>query len=485
MVPSSSTGDSRSEQGSAAPPVQQDPAAPGQNTASPSSISRASHHQSTLSASRKRRLELQAEEQRLAIKRRAIAEREKLDLDLVDRRLAFELAKGSEPGASAFGPPQGRGNASIRDWLETAECEGAADIATQGHQRDSAMAKESRCTNDQGGVAVMTPPVTFVNRLTNKNLPHYEGEVREWLRFKHAFELSTRLGKYTDEENIGHLHDCLRGKAREAVSSLLITATSSRRIMEVLETRFGNPNIIINDIVNEIKTLPRLGSGKIDLAVLATKVQNGVAAMQALQDVGYLHSPELCDEVLSKLPASMMPFVYRSLSAAPKGEPRLVFIAKFLEEEAEMACKTGTSSLRPSLPWRRERKEATERSERRRGPRNEAAILTISKAEAPWDVTSVAFAKDMCAFCRRSRHSPSKCEKFLETPILERWDWARTAKVCFNCIIKGHRATKCRKGRCDIDQCGKRHHYMLHNQNQQASKTGLPSVSRTSERQES
>ena len=74
----------------------------------------------------------------------------------------------------------------------------------------------------------MTPPVIFVNRLTNKNLPHYEGEVREWLRFKHAFELSTRLGKYTDEENIGRLHDCLRGKAREAVSSPLITATSSR-----------------------------------------------------------------------------------------------------------------------------------------------------------------------------------------------------------------------------------------------------------------
>lgn len=79
----------------------------------------ASRHSGSSTASRKRRLELQAEEQRTDIKRRAlqekeraIREREQLELDMVNRRLESQLAElaGSEDTRSGT---HGRNNDSI------------------------------------------------------------------------------------------------------------------------------------------------------------------------------------------------------------------------------------------------------------------------------------------------------------------------------------------------------------------------------------
>ena len=269
--------------------------------------------------SRKRRLQFEAEEQRVAIKRRAVNERAKLDLELVDKRLAFKLAEGSEyQGDTNKYVHQGRDDGSVRAWERASEHQNQLNAAgVHNHierwgagvdqsEIGEMSAQESR--NPDSSSALM-------NRLTNQSLPNYYGDLMDWLRFKHAYNLSTRLGKFTEAENVDRLNKCLRGEAREAVRSLLPTTTDASLIMKTLEREFGNPTKITKKVIEDLKRLPRVGSGKMKLSTLTSAVSKAVAVMRSLDNVWYLHSPELCEEIMNKLPRTMSP-LFNSLQRA-------------------------------------------------------------------------------------------------------------------------------------------------------------------------
>lgn len=53
------------------------------------------------------------------------------------------------------------------------------------------------------------------------------------------------------------------------------------------------------------------------------------------------------------------------------------------------------------------------------------------------------------------------CSVFKQKSVSERREWARTASVCFNCLLPGHRIHDCRsKHTCK--ECQARHHTLLH-----------------------
>lgn len=82
-----------------------------------------------------------------------------------------------------------------------------------------------------------------------------------------------------------------------------------------------------------------------DIVTLATKVQNGVAAMEALNHIGYLHSPGLVGNIIKKLPWAIVYHYNRFLWNSDSDEPRLVTISRFLQHDARMANETCTSKM--------------------------------------------------------------------------------------------------------------------------------------------
>lgn len=70
----------------------------------------------------------------------------------------------------------------------------------------------------------------LVRRLTSaKQLPKFDGNGLEWLRFKRSFELSSELGNYTEAENVARLFSCLEGEAKKAIESLMMTTQIRRK----------------------------------------------------------------------------------------------------------------------------------------------------------------------------------------------------------------------------------------------------------------
>ena len=103
------------------------------------------------------------------------------------------------------------------------------------------------------------------------------------------------------------------------------------------------------------------------------------------------------------------------------------------------------------------------RRERRRSlSRNRAPIFTVNKAKPAYGQIHRWKDNRACEFCGLPRHSLAKCGEFLRTTLKDRWDWAKTTRVCYNCLERGHRATQCQRGPCGLDNCSDKHHYMLH-----------------------
>lgn len=121
-------------------------------------------------------------------------------------------------------------------------------------------------------------------------------------------------------ENVSRLYECLTGDAKDAVSSLMLTASNTAEVMETLELRFGNPDDILHKKVQELKKLPKINSGSTDIATFVTKVENAVAAMQAVNHVSYLHSPELSQEIIGKMTSAMIYYYNRYLSVNTVGD---------------------------------------------------------------------------------------------------------------------------------------------------------------------
>ena len=114
----------------------------------------------------------------------------------------------------------------------------------------------------------------LINSLSSsKCLRAFDGDSLEWLKFKRAFELSSNLAEYSDSEKVARLHECLKGEAKEAVSSLLITATGSKQIMDTLELRFGRSDKIVEKLVQEVRALSKVGVGKMDIVTFPPKLK--------------------------------------------------------------------------------------------------------------------------------------------------------------------------------------------------------------------
>ncbi|CAG9129221.1 unnamed protein product [Plutella xylostella] len=307
----------------------------------------------------------------------------------------------------------------------------------------------------------------LLGRLSARDLPTFSGDALEWLRFKHAFESTTRIGQYSEDENVARLQRCLRGEAWETVAARIITVSSAQEIMKTLEMRFGRPDLIVQKIIGEIKKIPKLSSSRTELVTLATKVSNCIAAITATNCSDYLYSPDLVMEIVNKLTENL---VYRwidySVTQDAARRPKLAALSDYLMREAELVCRAGV--MEPQL------KTKTFSSGFGRHPvlamvddyTDSGATNAVNMAS----INAVSFQKrggqtdttrPHCPFCEKDGHDLDSCSPFSDRSVDERWDWICNKKLCFKCFSPKHRRERCRSRR-QCATCSRGHHTLLH-----------------------
>ena len=296
----------------------------------------------------------------------------------------------------------------------------------------------------------------LINRLTSaKTLPSFSGDPLDWVRFKRAFETSTETGAYTDRENVSRLFEALKDDALEATRALFASGTNSIEIMRALEMRFGNSKVILSKIINQIKNLPPIESGCVNLVEFASTLRNSVLAIKSLSNIGYLYNTDLVNGIIQKIPNSMIFNYIRYASNVNIETPDLVKISNFLYDEANMALKAGVMDF---IPLTLEKNKSNITSQSRTNLKS-VFLTDVNKSRSQTSTNNISLIKK-CAVCNRRNHTTETCRDFTREPIRQRWKLAKTLNLCFNCLSSNHARKDCKSKKCNL--CSRNHHQLLH-----------------------
>ncbi|KAH9642865.1 hypothetical protein HF086_009959 [Spodoptera exigua] len=385
---------------------------------------------------RKKRLELEAAQAKA-----------KIEIDLIEKQLAANLAEIDDECSVQ----SDHTNKDVEEWLERSHRELEAEpVRDRGQMKDvrCSPAAQNAGTND-GTVHLLASALrdfaaastsnnfntNLLSRIcTPKDLPLFFGDPMEWLHFKQAYEESSKVCNFKDNENLWRLRKCLKGAAREAVSALLISATSPETVMSTLELQFGNPDIILSRILLDIKKLQPVSQDyHKDIVPFSIKVRNCVAAVKVIGQDEYLNGISITTSILSKLPPILISkWADYSYAWTQQGKrPTWFDISEFLNQEA-----TKVSSL---------------------------ALLNKKK----YTEGTVLFNKNIdnnekCQFCRITKHKLYECKKFRKALRKDRWSFVKRNRLCYKCIDAKHDRATCPAAACDVDSCGQAHHKLLH-----------------------
>ena len=300
----------------------------------------------------------------------------------------------------------------------------------------------------------------LVNRMfSTKKLPTFSGDPIGWVKFKQAYELSTKLGDYSDSENAMRLSEALKDDACKATTALFAAGNSAAEIMKALEMRFGNSIVIINHLISQIDELPRIDARKTNLVEFATDVKSAVSAIKSLDDTEYLCNPQLASSIADKMPNSMMNDYIKYAAADDRKKPVIQKLSDFLYREAESLIAAGV------LAFSSIKVDSKKKKPERRGKNNhnfhQAVCVTSINENANNMSNQSNFQGGRCVHCGHKNHQLSDCKDFIKAPLVQRWKITKSKNLCFNCLKGDHVRENCNnKKRCD--NCNRKHHSLLH-----------------------
>lgn len=434
---------------SAAPPVSELPAA------TPATVETVRGPRSTCSDS-SRVSRAGREARRMRAEYDAEVELTRMRESVIQKKLAMEMAMLAAEEAEeelqdersvVCGPP-GR----VGQWLRE-----SAAAALPGHTAPPAPpppapAPASQPSND---IQQLAQAIAQLRRTTSCELPSYNGSPADWLGFAKAYR-STMEG-YRPFENMARLRVALAGDAKEAVSDLLCTASDPQIVFQALEEEFGHPTRLLECAMRRIRELPNVSESGSELRSFTNIVRNCWSVLNSVSADGYINNPQIVREVLSKLTTNQRiqygEFAMRKEIGSGidlRISPRLDIVIEFLRQITRVTSYYNTLSdaLNPLT----------------------AAPTTTNARQKDTSVhrvhTQVEYRDDnnnnsavVCGMCAGG-HKLYECEHFGQLTVEQRWDFVKTNRLCFKCIVKNHAHRFCRAKRCG--QCQSAHHDMLH-----------------------
>ncbi|XP_055701708.1 uncharacterized protein LOC129800984 [Phlebotomus papatasi] len=288
----------------------------------------------------------------------------------------------------------------------------------------------------------------FMSRQTMmKDMKTFDGSYQEWPIFSSWWNSTATACEFTQEEALTQLEKCLKGDARETVQFLLHDSRNLQLILDKLEKRFGRPEFLIMTMMEKVNELPPVKEEKPESVMkFASAVSNLVSSLEVMGKRNYLDNPQLMREVVNKLPLSMKIQWSESEEAEIGSYVTMKTLAGWLNKKAEAAVNR--MILCGECP----------KGKDKNGPEKKSKVL----------VTAEAVLKP-CNLCNSTEHMAKDCGSFVKASVDQRWKILTSKKLCFLCLGKNHSAPECRKKqKCKINDCGKKHHEMLHKEVEQS-----------------
>ena len=291
---------------------------------------------------------------------------------------------------------------------------------------------------------VVTPTISnHESRLPKLQLPTFSGNPLEWLTFWDSFNVAHNSNPNVEGvQKFNCLRAQLTGDAARVIAGFPLRNTNYIQAVDLLKTRFGQPQNIISTHRQVLLNLPRPTSELSSLRQFYDFMETHVRGLTFLGKSQDSYGDLLVPIIFGKLPNELRRNLAREHSNPEWTFPQLrEAIYKEIEilEAGNHIPADNTITTNPS-------------------PSFTASLLTQQHSETrkpppPWSQTPTTPKQKKCVYCKKP-HSSNNCK--IITDCTKRWTVVKEEKLYFNCLGH-HRSSACQsKNRCRI--CKGKHH---------------------------
>lgn len=325
---------------------------------------------------------------------------------------------------------------------------------------------------------------TNMTQLKPLPLPTFTGKHTEWYTFYDSFKSLVGDDKsISDIRKFHYLRGCLKDDALRCIESLSVSNANYTSAISLLENRFANKRLIVQEHVTNILNIPSLvKTSHAELRQLSDTVNINLAALEVLE------------LPVKEWDAMLIPIITEKFDYATKKEwqskldkdlPTYEGLKKFIEKRCRILesinCVKHAGNISNTSFKSNQTNNKPNNSQsnfknvyynNRTNPKNnqhnfnrQVAYSVQSKTvkntydNTTQNTNNASFVLS-CVICKGS-HSIYHCNDFLAKSVTDRLKQLQEQKICTNCFKANHEVAQCRLGIC-CKICGQRHHTMLH-----------------------
>jgi hypothetical protein len=288
----------------------------------------------------------------------------------------------------------------------------------------------------------------LARQTTGKDLPIFNGKPEEWPAFISDYKRTTDTCKFSDSENMSRLRKCLKGEASRAVQCLMVSPENIKEVIDMLEKRFGNAELIIRTMIQKTKEVAAVKEDKLETLIeFGTAVINMTATIKSLNKKDHLNNPQLLHELELKLPNNLKMQWREWVNAGPERNKTLTDFTCWVKGKTELAYELNPLKI----------KDDKGEDQGFRGGRNRRREVGVHATEEN------PTKERMCNYCGKEGHWVHQCRVLRDAQPEERFKMIMDKKLCIGCLQKGHYAKDCQKKReCGLNDCKSHHNRLLH-----------------------
>ncbi len=303
-----------------------------------------------------------------------------------------------------------------------------------------------------------------------KDLPHFYGDAEDWPIFISAYNNTTKICGYRDEENLSRLQKCLKGDARTAVSNFLTFPQGVPRVIETLRMLFGNEEQIFIALLSKIrKQQAPKPDDLMSLVHYSISVQNLCGTLETAGMANIMRNILLVQELVDKLPPQIK--LNWGIYKINLSEVTLKHLSDWLYEIAKAACSVTTFSSKSHRQDKEETSKSQVTENKSKDKRSdfyvhqsapEQSKSTFSNAARTQESSHSVNNVKKCCLCPNGSHMLNDCQEFKKMSSEQRWLTVKNHKLCRFCLGP-HYYMKCKqRSVCGVNGCEFKHHPKLH-----------------------
>ena len=186
----------------------------------------------------------------------------------------------------------------------------------------------------------------------------FKGEVLRWQEFWDAFEASVDKADYAPVDKFNYLKSKLRGEALEAISGYQLSNDNYKVVVNVLNRRFGRPQLIVNAHYHSLSHLPPAKNNVAQLRHCFDTIEYHLRSLQAIREnIDHRHFVLL---ILEKLPQKVR---YQLYMQKPEDEEWTVTKLRVLLGRHISAMEMAGSEEGPVTHSNRDRPSESQRNQ--------------------------------------------------------------------------------------------------------------------------